>query len=263
MDLQEKVERVQEFRLIDDVFFEAFIDDIPACQEILRTILNNEQLIVKSVVAQKSEKNLYGRSVRLDALCELGNGSKCNIEVQRANNDNHLKRARYNASVITTKESDTGQCFEDVLDLYIIYISEFDFLGGGLTIYHVDKTIRENGVVIDDGLHEIFVNTKIKDGSRVSALMTCFVSKEVNDPKFPAVTKRFNELKSEGGAPVVCDIMEKYFIEERASARAEGMAEGAFETLAQLVHQKLLDIKVAAAQLNMTTEEFQKKMLSK
>ena len=28
MDLQEKVKRVQEFRLIDDVFFEVFAEDI-------------------------------------------------------------------------------------------------------------------------------------------------------------------------------------------------------------------------------------------
>ena len=30
-------------------------------------------------------------------------------------------------------------------------------------IYHIDKTIRENGRVVDDGLHEIFVNTAIDD----------------------------------------------------------------------------------------------------
>ena len=41
MDLQEKVKRVQEFRLIDDVFFEVFAEDIPACQEIIRTILED------------------------------------------------------------------------------------------------------------------------------------------------------------------------------------------------------------------------------
>lgn len=51
--------------------------------------------------------------------------------------------------------------------------------------------------------------------------------------------------------------------EKFAEGKAEGMTEGAFEALAQLVHQKLIDVKVAAAQLNMTTEEFQKKMLSK
>lgn len=138
---------------MDDVFFEVFAKDIPACQEILRTILEDDRLIVEEVIVQSSERNLYGRSVRLDALCTLGNGSKCNIEVQRSDRDNHMKRARFNASVITTRSAEPGERFQDVLELYIVYISEFDFLGGGLTTYHVDKTIRENGMIVDDGLH--------------------------------------------------------------------------------------------------------------
>ena len=225
MEICEKIKRVQELRLMDDVFFEVFATDVVAIQEILRTILEDDELIVENVIVQSSERNLYGRSVRLDALCTLGNGSKCNIEVQRANNDNHLKRARFNASVITARESNVNDRFEDVLELYIIYISETDFLHGGLTIYHVDKTIRENGTLIDDGLHEVFVNTEVKDGSRISELMSCFTSKKVNSIEFPAVTRRFNELKNEGGALAVCDVMEKYMAEARAEGRAEGSIE--------------------------------------
>lgn len=245
MELQEKVGRVQELRLLDDVFFEVFAEDIPACQEILRTILEDDQLIVEDVIVQKSERNLYGRSARLDALCSLGNGSKCNIEVQRSDNGNHLKRARFNASVITTRSLDPGQCFDDVLELYIIYISEFDFLGGGLTTYHVDKVIRENGMIVDDGLHEIFVNTVIKDGSRISDLMTCFSSKEVHSTEFPAVTKRFNELKNEGGASAVSDVMDKYLDEARKEERLKAI---------QKMIQKGLDKKFISS-LDYTEEE--------
>lgn len=223
MHIQEKVKRVQEFRLIDDVFFEVFAKDIPACQEILRTILQDEKLVVHDVVVQSSEKNLYGRSVRLDALCTLKNGTKCNIEVQRSNNDNHLKRARLNASVITARTSEQGERFKDVLELYIIYISEFDFLKGGLTTYHIDKVVRENGMVVDDGLHEIFVNTVIKDGSPISELMTCFEEKNINSSEFPAVTRRFKELKSERGAAAVCDVMEKYLDEARRTERIKAI----------------------------------------
>ena len=187
MELKKKVEMVQDLRIIDDVFFEVFAQDIPACQEILRTILEDDQLIVKDVIVQSSNRNLYGRSVRLDALCVLGDGTKCNIEVQRADNDDHLRRARFNASSITVRESNPGEKFNDVIDLYIVYISQFDFLGYGFTTYHIDKTIRENGAVVDDGLHEIFVNTVIKDGSRTSDLMDCFTKKEFASKEFPIV----------------------------------------------------------------------------
>ena len=147
------------------------------CQEMLRTILEDDSLVVTSVITQSDERNLYGRSVRLDALCTLGNGTKVNVEVQRSDNDNHLKRARFNASSITVRESETGTKFEEVLELYIVYISEFDFLKGDKTIYHVEKVLRENGQVIDDGLHEIFVNTAVDDGTEIAELMSCFTKK--------------------------------------------------------------------------------------
>ena len=104
-ELQEKLEKVKDFRPIDDVFFEVLAQNIGVCQEILRVILEDDDLIVNSVITQSSERNLCGRSVRLDALCTLGNGTKCNIEVQRSNNDNHLRRARFNASMITITDS--------------------------------------------------------------------------------------------------------------------------------------------------------------
>lgn len=143
MELQEKVGRVQELRLLDDVFFEVFAEDIPACQEILRTILEDDQLIV------------------------------------------------------------------------------------------------------DDGLHEIFVNTLIKDGSRISDLMTCFSSKEVHSTEFPAVTKRFNELKYEGGASAVSDVMDKYLDEARKEERLKAI---------QKMIQKGLDKKFISS-LDYTEEE--------
>ena len=139
MTLEEKIEQVKNFRPIDDTFFEVMADDIGVCQEMLGIILEDEKLIVKDVIVQSSERNLYGRSVRLDALCILGNGKKCNVEVQRSNKDHHLKRVRFNASVITVRDSQTDDKFEETIDLIVVYISEFDIFKCGRVIYHVDR----------------------------------------------------------------------------------------------------------------------------
>jgi hypothetical protein len=74
---KEKMEKVRDFRPIDDVFFEVLAQNPKVCQEILRVILEDDALTVIDVVVQSDERNLYGRSVRLDALCVLGNGVKC------------------------------------------------------------------------------------------------------------------------------------------------------------------------------------------
>lgn len=217
---QQKKEKVRDLRPIDDVFFEVLAQNIPVCQEMLRTILEDDSLVVTSVITQSDERNLYGRSVRLDALCILGNGTKVNVEVQRSNNDNHLKRARFNASSITVHDSNPGSRFEDVLELYIVYISEFDFLKGDKTIYHVDKILRETGTLVDDGLHEIFVNTAIDDGTDIADLMSCLTKKEVKNSKFPALSSEVKRLKeTEGGVFAVCEIMKKY--EDLAVRKAE------------------------------------------
>ena len=245
LTLEEKLNRVKDLRPIDDVFFEVLTDDTGVCEEILRVILEDPGLTVEDVVVQSSKRNLYGRSVRLDALCTLSEGKKCNIEVQRSDNDNHLKRVRFNASSITVKESQVGDKFDDILELYVIYISEFDIFKSGKTVYHIEKTLKETGDVVDDGLHEIFVNTTIDDGSVIADLMNCFTKKEVHNANFPKFSKRVHDLKNtEGGANAMCEVMEKY------------MAESKLEQLLELVKEGLLKVADAARKANMSEEEF-------
>ena len=41
-----------------NVFFEVFASDIPACQEMLRTIIEDDDLIVKDVIVQNKRKKV-------------------------------------------------------------------------------------------------------------------------------------------------------------------------------------------------------------
>ena len=241
---EEKEAYVAELRPIDDVFFELLAEDIAFCQEILRVILEDGELTVMDVVVQSALRNVYGRSVRLDALCTLGNGTKCNVEVQRSKHDDHLRRVRFNAASITKVEFESGELFADIPNVCIVYISEFDFLGYGKTLYHIDKVIRETGTAIDDGLQEIFVNTCIDDGSDVAELMRCFIQKDVNNPKFPVFSSRVNRFKNtEGGLHRMCELMERYMAEGKAEALAQGRAEGLAEGKAQGIAQGIAEGK--------------------
>lgn len=164
-----------------------------------------------TVVPQNSIRNLRGRSVRLDALCKLGNGKLCNIEIQKADNDDHLRRVRYNAACITANVTTPGEKFKNIPDVIVICISQNDFLKSGKTIYHVKKLILETGEVIDDGETDIFVNTEINDGSEIAALMKCFLEKYPDDPKFPKLQQQVAQIKgTEGGISAMCEIMEQY-----------------------------------------------------
>ena len=253
--IEEKIADIQNLRPIDDVFFEVLAGDKKVCEEILRVIFEDAALVVEDVITQSSERNFYGRSVRLDALCILGNGARCNIEVQRSNNDNHIKRVRFNASNITVKDSQVGDKFENISEVYVVYISEFDIFKQGRTIYHEEPMLIETNTVIDNGLHVIYVNTAIDDGSTIADLMNCFTKKEVNNPKFPEFSRRVTELKTtEGGVSAVCEIMEKYM----DKSKAEGKVEGKIEALKVLITQGVIDIDKAvdsAREMKISEEE--------
>lgn len=53
------------------------------CEEILRVIITDSELIVLDYNAQWIGQNLQGRSVIPDAKCQLCNGKVVNIEVQK------------------------------------------------------------------------------------------------------------------------------------------------------------------------------------
>ena len=90
LTIEEKKAKVKDLRPIDDVFFEVLAQNPEVMEEILQTIMEDNKLIVEDVIVQSDERNIYGRSVRLDALCLLGNGTRCNVEVQRSDNDDHV-----------------------------------------------------------------------------------------------------------------------------------------------------------------------------
>ena len=210
----ETLEKVKRLKPIDDVFFERLMESKRVCQEILRVILNDDKLIVKSVVAQRDVQNLFGRSVRLDALCILGDGEICNIEVQKSDNDDHVKRVRYNASLITANKTPKGSDFSSVPTLIMIFISRFDIFKKGRNIYHAHTVITDEGMnheLVENGLSEIYINTAIKDGSTLSELMGCFEKENVDNSKFPCLTEEVNYYKNnKTGVSAMCQIVEEY-----------------------------------------------------
>ena len=213
---------------IDDLMFCKMAEHKEFCEEILRVILEDDGLTVIEAIPQWQGKNLTGRSVVLDAKCVTGDGRQINIEVQKADDDNHLKRARYNAAVLTTNISEAGKKFEFIPDVCIVFISKFDIFDGGLPLYHIDKVVRETGQVIEDGLTEIFVNTVNYDGSKPARLMKLFTENDAySNDEFPITSELKSILKSsEGGSRAMNEILEKLISDEKRESEKRGEKRG-------------------------------------
>ncbi len=249
---ERQLEIVRQLRPIDDCFFEVMMEDPDACEELLQVVLENPLLRIKkeTVSGQKSIRIIGKRSIRVDAYAEGNEHTVFNIEIQRADNENHVKRVRYNASVITVNRSEPGDLFEQVQELFVIYIADFDVLRNGRTISHAEMTCVETGVALNDGLHEIFVTTIGKDNNKIARLMREYKNPDMNNPEFPKQSKRVQEMKHDSKeAEKMCKLVEDY--------KLEGIIQGVIEAYVDAgLDEKMILFKLVK-KFNLTEEKAQ------
>ena len=255
-------ERVQRLNPMDDDFLKKMAEDTDFCQEVISIATGNKALKVISYTSQKWVKNLQGRSVVLDIVCEDEQGTLILVEVQKADDDDHVRRVRYNTSCITANVTMPGERFKEIKDIISIYITKNDFIGEQFpkepakAVYHVDRMVRETGKILDNGITEIYINAKIKDNSDASKLMRVFLENDAYDYEVcPVTSKRKYYLKNtDKGVEEMCVIMD----EVRAEGIEKGRVEGIIHMAGTLLKHNLSEeyiISVLQEELNLTKEE--------
>mgnify|MGYP002887098074 CR=1 FL=1 len=253
-----------ELRPIDDLMFRVMARDEAFCGELLGVLLQDPKLEVVECEPQSAVTNPHGRSVVLDALCELSGGRFVDVEVQRTDRDDLQRRARYHASLVTADRTPPGARFADVPDVCVALVCEFDPLGEGCSLYHVDRVVREGGRALDNGLEELYVNALARDGGEVSALMRVLTEAETYDeerfPETSRVKRRLRETEEgrKDMGSVIEEIRAECIAEGKAEGKAEGIAEGKLETLVRLVRAGLVDARAAAALMEIDLKEVER-----
>ena len=225
------LETLKKFRLMDDDFMAVIFEDISCMEFLLRIILSRDDLVVKTVRPQYEIKNLGGRSVRLDIFAEDQEGKTYNIEVQRKDSGAVQKRARYNSSLIDAHITDPGDDYNQLGEVYVIFITEHDVLKAGRPIYHIERTIEETGEKFNDGSHIIYVNSLIQDETELGKLMHDFFCTNPDDMNYKILSERVRYFKeSERGVKTMCKMMQELraegYNEGWAGGWSGGMAEG-------------------------------------
>jgi len=208
---------VARLNLVDDIFFEKVAEDKEACEEMLQTILAMPSLQILKAETQKFIRNVGTRSVRLDLWCKDELGRLFNVEMQKANDDDHIRRVRYYCANLDTVSTEEGKEFNELPEIYIIYITRSDFLKGSKTIYHVERRLAETGKLVYNGVNEIYVNTAVNDGSEIAELMRFFAHSNEYNNKFPKVLSRVRYFKEERqGVKIMCDLVDELMKEKDA-----------------------------------------------
>ena len=216
-------------RLIDDEFMSICFDNyIEGAELLLRIILERDDLKVTEVKTQQTMKNLQGRDIRLDIYATDAAGKKYDIEIQRADKGATLKRARYHSSMIDAAMLKPGDDFSDLRDSYVIFITENDVLGLNEPIYHIDRTVKEGNVQMDDGAHIIYVNAAVKTKeTALGRLMNDFYCTEAKDMCYKELSDRVRTYKeSEKGAEDMGNVFDEFRKEIREQVRDEAINEG-------------------------------------
>lgn len=198
----------------------------------MNTVLERADIKVKSTKAQVEYKSATERSITLDIQAEDADGKLVDIEIQRSDKGAGVRRARYHSSMIDRTLLSKGEDFEDLVDTYVIFITENDKFGKGIPLYHVERKITEmDDELFGDGAHILYVNGEYRDMEHpVGSLMHDFNCKDAKDMVNPLLAEEVRYLKeTEGGQKQMCRLLEEMREEAAAEARAEGKAEGRAE----------------------------------
>ena len=142
--------------------------------------------------------------------------------------------------------------FDELPDIYVIFITEHDYYGRGKAIYRVRRTVEDDNSLYGDGSNILYVNGQYRDDTDIGKLMHDFCCSDPDDMLIPMLAERTRYLKTdEKEVKHMCEQMER--IETR------GEAKGVLKTLIQLVQDGDLSLNRAAEKAGMTTEEFLKK----
>lgn len=196
----------------DDLMSMVFDGNNPATGLLLKIILKRDDITVISVVGQREFQNpvVGGRDIRLDILAKDSTGKYYNIEVQKRPEGAHVRRARFNSSMMDSRMLKAGQEFSELRDSYMVFITQTDIFGYGIPIYTVNRRFEEIDVPFQDGSHIVYVNGSYKGDDAVGRLMHDFGCKESKDMYYPELAKGLKHFKEEGGRKIMCEAVEKY-----------------------------------------------------
>ena len=231
MDMEQKkiryLEKIKQLRLMDDTFFNSCFDgNIPCMEVVLRAVLGNDRLRVTEVITQQSVPNLYGRAVRFDALATDGE-TIYDVEIQRSDEGANPRRARFNSSMIDSREVSKGTLFPDLPEIYVIFITEHDVWKRGKPLYTVRRTFEDTEEVFNDGTHILYVNGECQSESPLGRLMHDFFCSDPNDMYSDVLAERVRFFKEdEKGVAAMCNVMKEIYDDGFASGEAQGEARG-------------------------------------
>ena len=143
----------------DDVMFSSVFRDPGLCRGLLERVLSIP--IAKVVITNREHAitpELGSKGIRMDVYVADEAGTVYDVEMQKVEGDNLVKRSRYYLSANDMDCIAEGVPYEGLRDSFVIFICLFDPIEEGLPCYTITPHCRETGGEVPDGATRVFVN---------------------------------------------------------------------------------------------------------
>lgn len=246
---EEKRERVQEFNLTSDLFASKVFEDVEACQELCRILLQDQSVVLKSVRTQYVIRSLETHSIELDILAERDNGDIIGIELQMYSETAPFRRTRYYLSGIDMSILEKGKGYKELPAVTMAYITKEDIIGGGMGYYSVERRLgsgiveigRETVISVSNGVKEQYFNLEYSTGNNdIDELFHYFKNSDpyYQTETFPRIVERVRYLKMhKKGVNIMCEIADRIRNEGREEGRKEGRMRGMVDAILELLEE--------------------------
>lgn len=249
--------------LMDDEFMTVFFSKRPDLVEyVIRIILERDDLRVIESKTQYEYRGVTTRSVRMDIRAVDDAGRVYDIEIQRSEDGSGERRARMYSSTLDRDLLKKSQDFDELVDTYVIFITDRDRYKEGFPVYHIDRTIAElSHRGFGDGAHILYVNGEYRNTTEpIGRLMHDFHEKRASEMLCPPLAEQVRYYKeTEGGVENMNNELREFWEEKtrKAVEKAEKRAERskAIKTAKRMLASNKYSLEEIAEINDLTLEE--------
>lgn len=228
---------IKKFQLTSDIFFGVVLQDISACQEVIR-IITGEDITLIEVRYQETILQLDTHSICIDIWTRDILGRHIGLEMHPQSGEDRVKRNRYTIASMDVRNLKIGHKYKDMPAVFGIYITSSDFLKTKKGINKVDRIIHNNGSLIPNGVSEYYISLNCPGDTPAQTELLKYMKNSdgiMESKYFPSLVKRVNYLKeSKEGENYMCEIMDELIRKESERSEKRGEKRGVITTLREL-----------------------------
>ncbi len=249
----------------DDFIFFAVMHNKSLCKEMIERLLNIEIDKIEYPKLQHTIKTSQrSKGVRLDVYLK-GSNKVFNLEMQTANSKSLAKRTRYYQSIIDVDMLDKGCDYNELPELYILFICTDDPFDKGLPVYTFNRQCEESDELkLDDETHIIFYNAKAymrEKNEKIREILEYIDTGKAKADFTERIQAKVDKTKKKDSIRSKYMTLELKYRDKLMQGREEGRAEGShsakLETARNFLRMGLSKEQVAQG-TGLSLEEIQK-----